>query len=122
MNQIKVINFHYTFVLRVSRLPPILSLIYDYDENGVLLKRQQDMNGTMIDLDDDLFIPVDNLTMLWNISKNESVQMEDILSLHNILQGINNRISDIFKETYCVYTTLMYSAWNLIGMLFNRNK
>ena len=77
---------------RVSSLPPILSLIYDYDENGVLLKRQKKMNGTMVDLGENLFIPTDNLTMLWNISRNDSVQVPDEFSLHDLFQGIMTRI------------------------------
>ena len=77
---------------RVSSLPPILSLIYDYDENGVLLKRQKEMNGTIVDLGEKLFIPTDNLTMLWNISRNDSGQVPDEFSLHDLLHGNKNRI------------------------------
>ena len=75
---------------RVSSLPPILSLIYDYDENGVLIKRQKEMNGTMVDLGENLFIPTDNFTMLWNISRNDSVEVPDEFNLHDLLQG--NRV------------------------------
>ena len=67
-------------------------MIYDYDENGVLLKRQKEMNGTIVDLGEKLFIPNDNLTMLWNISRNDSGQVPDEFSLHDLLQGNKNRI------------------------------
>ena len=75
-----------------------MSLIYDYDENGVILKRQQDMNGTMVDLGENLFIPADNLTEFLNLNHNESVQMQDIFSLQDLLQGKSLRVLPQYKN------------------------
>ena len=74
-----------------------MSLVYDYDENGVILKRQQDMNGTMVDLGENLFIPADNLTEFLNLNHNESVQIKDILSLQDLLQGKSLRTLPLYE-------------------------
>lgn len=74
-----------------------MSLVYDYDENGVILKRQQDMNGTMVDLGENLFIPADNLTEFLNLNHNESVQIKDILSLQDLLKGISLRTLPLYE-------------------------
>ena len=84
-----------------------MSLIYDYDENGVILKRQQDMNGTMVDLGENLFIPADNLTEFLNLNHNESVQIKDILSLQDLLQGKSLRTLPLYEILYlmlCKFT------------------
>ena len=70
-------------------MPPILNLLYDYDENGVLRKRKNDINNTMITIDDPIFYLENNESIVWNASKNESLNMEDFLELQEYLAGNN---------------------------------
>ena len=70
-------------------MPPILNLLYDYDENGVLRKRKNDINNTMITIDDPIFYSENNESIVWNASKNESLNMEDFLELQEYLAGNN---------------------------------
>ena len=69
-------------------MPPILNLIYEYDENGVLRKRTRDINSTMFNLDDsEVYLPSDNVSMFWEISQNDSVNMGDLFGLQDLLDG-----------------------------------
>jgi len=67
--------------------PPILNLIYNYDENGVIRKHNQDLNETFMDRNQDLAFPSENMTILWNLSKNGSVEMDNLVDLQDVFVG-----------------------------------
>ena len=63
----------------------MLSLLYNYDENGVLRKRKKDINNTTINLDDGVFFSDNNFSIFWNVSKNES--LDDFSDFQELLAG-----------------------------------
>ena len=68
-------------------MPPILNLIYEYDENGVLRKRSRDINSTMFNLDDsEVYLTPDNVSIFWNISQND-YKYGDLFELQDLLEG-----------------------------------
>ena len=79
-------------MLRTLRLPPMLNLLYDYDENGVLRKRKKSTNNTMNNLDDAIIISENNLSIFWNVSRNESIDIEDLLEIQELMAGNHLKI------------------------------
>ena len=67
--------------------PPILNLIYNYDENGVIRKHKQDLNETFLDINQDIAFLSENKTILWNLSKNGSVEMDNLVDLQDVFVG-----------------------------------
>ena len=67
--------------------PPVLNLIYNYDENGVIRKHNQDLNETFMDRNQDVAFPSENMTILWNLSKNGSVEMDNLIDLQDVFVG-----------------------------------
>lgn len=67
--------------------PPVLNLIYNYDENGVIRKHNEDLNETFMDKNQNLAFPSENMTILWNLSNNGSVEMENLVDLQDVFVG-----------------------------------
>ena len=67
--------------------PPILNLIYNYDENGVLRKQNQDLNETFLDKNHELAFPSVNMTLLWYLRNNGSIEMENLVTLKDVFSG-----------------------------------
>ena len=80
-------NFHQHLVLRSLNSPPILNLIYNYDENGVLRKQNQDLNETVLDKNQELAFPSANMTLLWYLRNNGSIEMENLVDLQDVFSG-----------------------------------
>ena len=70
----------------------MLNLLYDYDENGVLRKRKKSTNNTMNNLDDAIIISENNLSIFWNVSRNESIDIEDLLEIQELMAGNHLKI------------------------------
>ena len=90
LDDIDIIDIQYFyehFILRSLNSPPVLNLIYNYDENGVILKHNQDINETFLDGYQDLASPSANMTILWNLSKNGSVEMDNLVDLRDVFVG-----------------------------------
>ena len=79
--------FHKHFILRSLNSPPILNLIYNYDENGVLRKQNQDLNETVLDRTQELAFPSANMTLLWYLRNNGSIEMENLVTLKDVFSG-----------------------------------
>ena len=79
--------FHKHFILRSLNSPPILNLIYNYDENGVLRKQNQDLNETFLDKNHELAFPSANMTLHWYLRSNGSIEMENLLALEDVFSG-----------------------------------
>ena len=79
--------FYKHFIFRSLNSPPILNLIYNYDENGVIRKHYQDLNETFMDGNQNLAFPSENMTLLWNLSKNGSFEMDNLVDLQDVFVG-----------------------------------
>ena len=79
--------FHKHFILRSFNSPPILNLIYNYDENGVLRKQNQELNETVLDKNQELAFPSANMTLLWYSRNNGSIDMDNLVALQDVFSG-----------------------------------
>ena len=86
-NYYRHLPFDKHFIFRSLNSPPILNLIYNYDENGVIRKHNQDLNETFMDGNQDVAFPSENMTILWNLSKNGSVEMDNLVDLQDVFVG-----------------------------------
>ena len=67
-------------------MPPILSLHYEIDENGVIRPRNTEFNNSLTDFETDIYYSDDNITVFWGggNGKNKSSDLAGIFDYEDI--------------------------------------